>query len=428
MDIQRPRYLQQLIDAQWDGQVKVITGLRRCGKSYLLRKLFFDHLLATGATPEDILVIDLDRDDMADLRHPLRLGSHAREWMGKTTARRYLFVDEIQRCESVPNPAIPEGAPITFYDTLNGLRSIENLDIYVTGSNSRMLSTDILTEFRGRSTEIRLHPLSFAEMLSAVGGDRRDALETYMRTGGMPALPGLKSDAARETYLQRLFSETYLRDIVERRRIDRMDVLEGTLDMLCSSVGSLTNPTNIARAMSAAGTSTSAHTVRTYIGHLTDAFLFNKCRRYDIKGKAYFDYPDKYYCEDVGLRNARLGWRQQEPTHLMENIICNELLARGQSVDVGIVPGRETDVKGNSIHVNREIDFVVNKPGTRVYIQSAWAMPDDDKRERELAPFSKTGDSFRKIVVRGDVGRGWQDDRGILHVGLAEFLLDETLV
>ena len=428
MEIQRPRYLQQLIDAQWDGQVKVVTRLRRCGKSFLLRKLFHSHLVASGVSSSDILCIDLDRDDTAELRNPLRLGAHVREWMRGVTERRYLFVDEIQRCESVPNPSMPAGAPITFYDTLNGLRSIDTLDIYVTGSNSRMLSSDILTEFRGRSTEIRLHPLSFGEWYGAVGGDRRDAFETYMRYGGMPALPELKSDTRREQYLLRLFSETYLRDIVERRRIDRMDILEGTLDLLCSSVGSLTNPTRIERTMSAAGVSTSAHTIRTYIGHLEDAFLFNKCRRYDIRGRAYFDTPDKYYCEDVGLRNARLGWRQQEPTHLMENIICSELLARGFPVDVGVVAGRETDARGNSVHVNREIDFVVGKPGSRVYIQSAWAMAEDAKRERELAPLARTGDSFRKIVVRGDIGRGWQDERGILHVGLVDFLLDESLV
>ena len=317
---------------------------------------------------------------------------------------------------------------ITFYDTLNGLRSIENLDVYVTGSNSRMLASDILTEFRGRSDEVRLHPLSFSEFLAAVGGDRRDAFDAYLRFGGMPLVPFRRTAAEKEAYLRGLFAETYLKDILERRRVDRPDVLEGTLDLLCSSVGSLTNPTNVARAIARNGLETSPHTVRTYIGHLEDAFLFSELRRYDVKGKSYFDYPNKYYCEDVGLRNARLGFRQQEQTHLIENVVCNELLARGYAVDVGVVPARETDAKGNSVHVQREIDFVVNKSSERVYVQSAYAMPTDEKRESELRPFSLTGDSFRKIVVRDDVGLRWFDDRGVLHVNLLDFLLDETIV
>ena len=223
-------------------------------------------------------------------------------------------------------------------------------------------------------------------------------------------------------------ADDLLKDILERRRVDRPDVLEGTLDLLCSSVGSLTNPTNVARAIARNGLETSPHTVRTYIGHLEDAFLFSELRLYDVKGKSYFDYPNKYYCEDVGLRNARLGFRQQEQTHLIENVVCNELLARGYAVDVGVVPARETDAKGNSVHVQREIDFVVNKTSERVYVQSAYAMPTDEKRESELRPFSLTGDSFRKIVVRDDVGLRWFDDRGVLHVNLLDFLLDETIV
>ena len=426
--IPRDRYLKQLVEFQWDGQVKVVTGLRRCGKSFLLKTLFRDHLLANGTKPSDILCVDLDVDANAALRNPLRLGEHVRDWMAGARGRRYLFVDEIQMCEAVPNPWVPDGRKITFYDTLNGLRSIENLDVYVTGSNSRMLASDILTEFRGRSDEIRLHPLSFSEFLAAVGGDRRDAFDAYLRFGGMPLVPFRRTAAAKEAYLRGLFAETYLKDILEHRRVDRPDVLEGTLDLLCSSVGSLTNPTNVARAIARNGLETSPHTVRTYIGHLEDAFLFNELRRYDIKGKSYFDYPNKYYCEDVGLRNARLGFRQQEQTHLIENVVCNELLARGFAVDVGVVPARETDAKGNSVHVQREIDFVVNKTSERVYVQSAYAMPTDEKRESELRPFSLTGDSFRKIVVRDDVGLRWFDDRGVLHVNLLDFLLDESIV
>ena len=426
--VRRDRYLKQLVDFQWDGQVKVVTGLRRCGKSFLLKKLFRDHLLENGTEPADILCVDLDVDGNAALRNPLRLGERVRRWMDGSTRKRYLFVDEIQMCEAVPNPWVPGGKKITFYDTLNGLRSIENLDVYVTGSNSRMLSSDILTEFRGRSDEVRLHPLSFAEFLAASGGDRRDVFQSYLRFGGMPLVLSRKTDAAKESYLKGLFGEVYLKDIVERRRVDRVDVLEGTLDLLCSSVGSLTNPTNVARGIARAGLETSPHTVRTYIGHLKDAFLFNELRRYDVKGKSYFDYPDKYYCEDVGLRNARLGFRQQETTHLVENVVCNELLARGFSVDVGVVPFRETDANGNSVHVQREIDFVVNKTSERVYVQSAWAIPTEEKRAAELKPFSATGDSFRKIIVRDDVLHRSFDETGVLHVNLLDFLLDESIV
>lgn len=428
-EIRRDRYLKQLEDCQWDGQVKVVTGIRRCGKSYLLKHLFRKHLLKSGLKETDILCIELDVDENAALRHPLRLGERVREWMaGAKGRRRVLMVDEIQMCEEVPNPAVPEGKKITFYDTLNGLLKLENLDIYVTGSNSRMLAGDVLTEFRGRADDIRLHPLSFSEFYGAVGGDRRDALEEFLRHGGMPFALSKKDAAGKEAYLKGLFAEVYLKDIVERRKIERRDVLEATVDMLCSSVGSLTNPSRLAAGLVAAGTKVAENTVREYIGHLEDAFLFHELRRYDIKGRAYFDYPNKYYCEDVGLRNARLGWRQQEPTHLMENVVCNELLLRGYSVDVGVVEGSRKNEHGHWVRVQREIDFVVNRPGTRVYIQSAWAMPDDDKRERELKPFSLTGDSFRKVVVRNDIGKSWQDEQGVLHVGLCDFLLDESLL
>lgn len=425
-EIQRPRYLRQLVDSQWDGQVKVVTGIRRCGKSYLLKTLFRKHLLENGTKASDILCIDLDADENAALRNPLLLGARVREWMGGTKKRRYLFVDEIQLCEEVPNPAVPGGKKITFYDVLNGLRAVENLDVYVTGSNSKMLASDVLTEFRGRADDIRLHPLSFGEFLSAVGGDGRDALDEYLRHGGMPFSLSRRGPEAKEAYLKGLFDELYLKDIVERKKIERRDVLEATVDLLCSSVGSLTNPSRIAAGLPESGTKASVHTVRDYVGHLKDAFLFSELRRYDVKGRSYFDYPSKYYCEDVGLRNARLGWRQQEPTHLMENAVCNELLLRGFQVDVGVVETTETNTRGNSVRVQREIDFVVNRPGTRLYVQSAWAMPDDDKRARELRPFSLTGDSFRKIVVRNDIGRRWQDEKGVLHLSLLEFLLDES--
>lgn len=429
MEIARPEYLRQLIDYQWDGQVKVITGIRRCGKSYLLKTLFRDHLLAEGVRPEQIITVELDLIRDIRFRDPLVLAAHVRAAVAEQGRPCYLFVDEIQMSNRVPDPYDPQGRPITFYDALNDLRSLPELDIYVTGSNSRMLSTDILTEFRGRSDEIRVHPLSFAEFYSAVGGDRNEAFDTYALYGGMPLLLSRPTDAARRDYLTALFSEVYLRDIVERKRIEHRDVLEQVVDLLCSSVGSLTNPTRIADTLRSKRQSTvSTNTIRAYLNHLEDAFLFSESRRYDVKGKAYFDTPNKYYCEDVGLRNARLGFRQQEMTHLMENLLYNELRIRRFPVDVGVVYARAVNERGNSVRVPREIDFVVQASGKRTYIQSAYAIPSEEKRESETRPFALTGDSFPKIVVRRDVGKRWYDEQGVLNINVIDFLLDKDLI
>ena len=306
-EILRNGYLEQLLSYRWDGQVKVITGIRRCGKSYLLRRL------------------DLTRD--IRFRNPLELSAYVRGIAEGKKDEYYLFVDEIQMSDETANPYNPAGKKITFYDALNDLRSLPNLDVYVTGSNSKMLSSDILTEFRGRSDEIRVHPLSFSEFLPASGCGRDEAFEQYAFYGGMPFVLSRPNDAAKMNYLKSLFSEVYLKDIVERRKIEREDALGMILDLLCSSVGSLTNPAKITDSLK----SRSPNTVRAYISHLEDAFLFSESKRYDVKGKSYFDYPSKYYCEDVGLRNARLGFRQQEMTHIMENIIYNELVSRGRA-------------------------------------------------------------------------------------------------
>lgn len=433
MEINRDRYLQQLISYMWNGQVKVITGIRRCGKSYLLGTLFYNHLLSQGVKKEQILSFELDLARDIQYRNPLVLAEYIREIVVDKDEQFYLFVDEIQLSDEVPNPYNSEGKKITFYDALNDLRSLSNLDIYVTGSNSKMLSSDILTEFRGRSDEVRVHPLSFLEYYSAVGGDKYEAFDNYAFFGGMPLVLSRPNDAAKMAYLQSLFAETYLKDIVERKNIRRKDILDAVLDFLCSSVGSLTNPTNVTNSLNTkqklSGDNTVAlNTVKSYMDCLADAFLFSECKRWDVKGKNYFDYPNKYYCEDIGLRNARIGFRQQEMTHIMENIIYNELIIRGCAVDVGIVYGTGTDKKGRSVQVPREIDFVATIGGKRVYIQSAYALPDDAKTEIETRPFGLTGDSFPKIIVRHDIRKRWYDDHGVLNIGIIDFLLDQTVV
>ena len=433
MEIKRDRYLNQLISYMWDGQVKVITGIRRCGKSYLLRTLFRHYLLEHGVTAEQILSFELDLAKDIKYRNPLVLAEYVRSIVADSKEQFYLFIDEIQMSDEVPNPYNKDGKSITFYDALNDLRSLSNLDIYVTGSNSRMLSSDILTEFRGRSDEVRVHPLSFAEYYSAVGGDKYEAFDDYAFYGGMPLILSRPTDAAKMNYLQSLFSEVYLKDIVERKKIKREDVLGSVLDLLCSSIGSLTNPTGVTNTLNskqklAGENAVAQNTVRVYMDHLSDAFLFSECKRWDVKGKNYFDYPNKYYCEDLGLRNARIGFRQQEMTHIMENIIYNDLIIRGCAVDVGVVYGNDKDKKGRTVQVAREIDFVVNTGGKRVYIQSAYALHDDEKAATENRPFALTGDSFPKIIVRHDIRKRWYDDNGVLNIGVIDFLLDHTVL
>lgn len=429
MEIKRDTYLRQLISYRFDGLVKVITGIRRCGKSYLLKNIYRDYLLQNGVKDEQIIAVELDLVKDIKYRNPLILSSYVREKVEGSKEEYYLFVDEIQMSDEVANPYSPDGKKITFYDALNDLRSLPNLDVYVTGSNSRMLSSDIFTEFRGRSDEIRVHPLSFAEYYSAVGGDKNEAFDNYAFYGGMPLILSRPDDTAKMNYLKSLFSEVYIKDIIERKKIEKQGVLEQILDFLCSSVGSLTNPSKIANILkSKQGVGASANTIRAYIGHLEDAFLFSESKRYDIKGKSYFDSPSKYYSEDIGLRNARIGFRQQEMTHIMENMIHNELVNRRCSVDVGVVYARTVNDNGSSVRVPREIDFVVNSGEKRTYIQSGYAISAEEKAEAELRPFALTGDFFPKIVVRKDIGKRWYDDQGILNINLIDFLLDKELI
>ena len=433
MEIKRDLYLKKLISFMWDGQVKVITGIRRCGKSYLLRTIFRNYLLEQGVPEDHILTYELDLAKDIRYRNPLELAKAVREQVESMPDQYYLFVDEIQMSDEVLNPYNPEGKSITFYDALNDLKSLQNLDIYVTGSNSRMLSSDILTEFRGRSDDIRVHPLSFSEYYAFVGGDRTEAFDNYAFYGGLPLVLSRPDETAKMDYLKALFSEVYLKDIVERKKIKREDVLSATLDLLCSSVGSLTNPNNIANSLNSrqklAGEDTVApNTVKSYIGHLIDTYLFEECQRYDVKGRNYFDYPNKYYCDDLGLRNARIGFRQQEMTHIMENIIYNDLRIRGCQVDIGIVYGTEKNKAGQTVQVLREIDFIATRGGKKTYIQSAYAMENDEKIASENKPLSLTGDSFPKIIVRHDIRKRWFDDNGVLNIGIIDFLLDETII
>lgn len=425
--------MNKLISFMWDGQVKVITGIRRCGKSYLLRTLFRSYLINQGVDEAHILSFELDLTRDIRFRNPLELSSHVREIVEGKNEQFYLFVDEIQMSDEVDNPYNRDGKKITFYDALNDLKSLSNLDIYVTGSNSRMLSSDILTEFRGRSDEIRVHPLSFAEYYAVVGGDKYDAFDTYAFYGGMPLVLSRPTDAAKMQYLASLFSEVYLKDIVERKKIKREDVLASILDLLCSSIGSLTNPTKVTDAINTKQKRSrenvvALNTVKSYMDHLADAFLFTECKRWDVKGKNYFDYPNKYYCEDIGLRNARIGFRQQEMTHIMENILYNDLIIRECAVDIGIVYSKETNAQGKVSTVAREIDFIATFGGRKTYIQSAYALPTDEKTIQENKPFALTGDSFPKIIVRHDIRKRWYDDNGVLNIGVIDFLLDEHIV
>ena len=433
MEIKRDRYLNKLISFMWDGQVKVITGIRRCGKSYLLMTLFRSYLLSHGVNSEHILSYELDLTRDIRFRNPLELASHVRKMVEGTNEKYYLFVDEIQMSDEVDNPYNSKGKKITFYDALNDLKSLANLDIYVTGSNSRMLSSDILTEFRGRSDEIKVHPLSFSEYYATVGGDKQEAFDEYAFYGGMPLIISRPTESAKMQYLTSLFSEVYLKDIVERKKIKREDVLGTILDLLCSSVGSLTNPTKVADSINTkqrrSGENIVAmNTVKAYMDHLADAFLFSECKRWDVKGKNYFDYPNKYYCEDIGLRNARIGFRQQEMTHIMENIIYNDLIIRECAVDIGVVYSKETNSLGKSSVASREIDFIANSGGKKTYIQSAYALLTEEKTASENKPLFLTGDSFPKIIVRNDIRKRWYDDKGILNIGIVDFLLDESIV
>lgn len=421
--IKRDLYLQKIIDYMWDGQIKVITGIRRAGKSTLLFEIFYEYLLQNNVPPNTIIKLQLDKRKDTKYRNPIVLADFIESIIFQQQERFYLFIDEIQFCYSVPDPD-NDGFEITVYDMLNELKDYKNLDVYVTGSNSKMLSKDISTEFRGRSSQIHVFPLSFAEFNMAIGGDKRDNFDRYMIYGGLPYILHLKTEEQFKNYLSNLFDELYIKDIVERNQIERPDLLKDILNILSTFISSLTNPLNITNSLkSVKKEKLSTNTVSNYIEYCKDAFLISEAKRYDVKGKHYFDYPNKYYFTDIGLRNARLGFRQIDTGHIMENIIYNELLIRGYSVDVGVVVDRR-----NGANAKKEIDFVVNQGDKRLYIQSAWQMNTDEKIKAELDSLKLTKDFFAKIIIQNDIPSHFTDDDGILHCNLIEFLLHPEIL
>ena len=420
--VERGSYLQRLIHNMWNGEIKVITGIRRCGKSVLLFDLFYDYLISQEVPEDNIIKIELDQRRYYKYRNPITICEYIESIVNERKDEKfYLFIDEVQLTTKVTDVE-NGGIEVTIYDMLNEFKAYKNLDVYVTGSNSKGLSKDIATEFRGRATQIHVYPLSFAEFYSYVGGDERKALDTHMLYGGMPRLLALEDEKDKKAYLTSLYSELYIRDIVERNGIEREDILNDILDFLASQISSLTNPTNIANTLSSMkNEKINSPLVTNYVQYIIDSFLISMAKRYDVKGKTYFKYPNKYYYTDIGLRNARLNYRQFDPGHIMENIIYNELLNRGYSVDVGVVSDRT-----GSRNIQKEIDFVVNDADKKIYIQSAFRMDNEKKESSELASLMLTKDFFKKIIVRMDIPHNFYDDNGIFHCNLIDLLLDRV--
>ena len=413
MEIRRDRYLERLIAHKGNGRVKIVTGIRRCGKSYLLFQLFKRHLIETGVKPNHIIEIQLEDRSNKELRNPDACLAFIKKQI-KDQKSYYLLIDEVQLMDE-------------FEDVLNSCLHIENLDTYVTGSNSKFLSKDIITEFRGRGDEMYLRPLSFKEYRTIQPDKPFDDVWTeYMTFGGLPYCALLPSREEKADYLKRLFDEVFLRDIIERNRVQNDAQLESLLNVISSAVGSLTNPKKLEDTFISSGTGKlSAVTIKQYLDYLCDAFMIEQAERYDIKGKRYISTPYKYYFTDTGLRNARLNFRQLEETHLMENVMYNELCLRGYSVDVGVVEINERQEDGKYVRKQIEVDFVCNKADERVYVQSAFSIPTTEKRQQEERPLVNVGDGFRKVVVTKDNVIRHNDENGILIMSLQEFLMDE---
>lgn len=420
--IKRDFYLKRMVNSMWNGEVKVLTGIRRCGKSVLLFELFYEYLLAQGVQEDKIIKIELDQRRFYKYRNPIVLCDYVESLIQDNKDESFfLFIDEVQLTQKVVDEE-NGGIEVSIYDMLNELKAYKNLDVYVTGSNSKGLSSDIATEFRGRATQIHVYPLSFQEYYSYIGGDERLALDGYMLYGGMPRIPVMADEKDRKDYLSSLYRELYIKDIVERNGIKREDILNDILNFLASQISSLTNPTNIANALvSMRKEKISCSLIANYVEHTIDSFLIHMAKRYDVKGKTYFNYPNKYYYTDLGLRNARLNYRQYDPGHIMENIIYNELIRRGYSVDVGVVNDR-----AGKQNVLKEIDFVVNDGDRRVYIQSAFRMDTEAKTTSELDSLLLTKDFFKKIVIRMDTTRNFYDNDGIFHLNFIDFLLERA--
>ena len=412
MVIKRDIHLKKLIDSKHNGMIKVVTGVRRCGKSYLLFNLFCQHLKEEGIADDHIIKVDLEDRRNKALRDPDVLLNYIDSHM---TDRQmyYILLDEVQHVSE-------------FEDVLNSYLKIDNADVYVTGSNSKFLSTDVITEFRGRGDEIRIAPLCFREFMSVYQGTREKGLEEYMLYGGLPKILEYSTVERKTEYLKGLFKKTYLTDIKERYKIKNDDDLEELIDIVASSIGGLTNPTKLENTFQTVKHSNISHTtIKSYLDMLQDAFLIEKSVRYDIKGRKYIDTPAKYYFSDMGLRNARINFRQYEETHLMENLIYNELRLRGMSVDVGVVVKNEKDANGVSVRKQLEVDFVCNQGSQRYYIQSALRLPNEEKREQEVRSLKSINDSFRKFVITEDLISRYQDNDGVTFMNIFEFLLNE---
>ncbi len=412
IEIKRDYYLNKLIRRLGNGRIKIITGIRRCGKSYLLNKIFKDYLLNKGISEDHIINLDLDYIENVKYHDPIMLFEYVMN-KRKDNEMYYVLLDEIQEVKD-------------FERVLNSLLGKGNFDIYVTGSNSKFLSSDIKTEFRGRGDEIRVYPLSFKEFFLAAPGTDEQKWIQYINYGGMPYILSLDTNNDKSEYLKYLFENTYIKDILERNNIHKDDVLYKTIDILSLSVGSLTNPKKIADTFVSEGLKgVSRKTISSYIEYLLDSFLITKVERYDIKGKKYISTPSKYYFVDPGLRNARINFRQVEQNHLMENIIYNELLVRGYNVDVGVVEQYSKDKTGTTVRKQLEIDFVCNQGSKRYYIQSALNIDDEEKRMQELRPLLNIKDFFKRIIVVKDDIIPWTTEEGVLIIGIKEFLLKE---
>ena len=413
MDIKRDKYLNDLINRMHNGMIKVVTGIRRCGKSYLLFNIFKNYLLEQGVPASHIIMIELDQRKNKKYRDPDVILDYI-ESLIEEDGQYYIMLDEVQMLQE-------------FEEVLNSLLHIRNADVYVTGSNSKFLSKDVITEFRGRGDEIHIYPLTFKEFMEAYDGDMYHGWAEYVVYGGLPLTVTMKTEEQKISYLTNLFKETYLRDIIERYHIEKIQELEDLINILASSIGSLTNPPKLEATFKSVIQSTiSLNTIRQYIEYLEDAFIINKANRYNVKGRKYIGTPLKYYFEDVGLRNARLGFRQVEETHLMENVIYNELRSRGYSVDVGMVEKRGVNKDGKEYRSQLEIDFVANLGSKRYYIQSAFSMTTEEKRIQEKASLVNINDSFKKIIVVKDIVNVTRDEDGITTMSIYDFLLKEN--
>lgn len=419
--IKRDLYLQKLIDRKDNGMIKIITGIRRGGKSFLLFNIYRDYLLSIGVNEENIVCVDLDDNLNEQYRDPDKLYSFILSKIEKKSGTYYVMIDEAQYAISKVEAKSDE--PIRLYGVLNGLLNRQNVDVYITGSNSKFLSSDIRTEFRGRGDVVEVRPLSFSEFFGAYGGDKSDAWREYFTYGGLPFLFRCKSEEQKTNYLINVLDNVYLKDVIERNGLREENCIGNIVDVLASSVGSLTNPKKLSNTFKSKGVKVSEPTIKNYLNFLEESFLISKVQRYDVKGKKYIDSPFKYYFTDVGIRNVRLNFRQQEENHIMENVIYNELIYRNCNVDVGIVNARVRK-DGKQQFGQYEIDFVCNKGSRRYYVQSAFSIPDDAKMQQEQFSLTRVDDSFKKIIVVKDNINAWHTEKGVLVIGIFDFLLN----